>query len=92
MKAIMLLGGITVAALLSAPPGPQCGVNSECIVISKPTDNATSGVRKPIVSVYRAGKKIPFKQAVSPTLGPLAVSYTLNKTDSTPEIILFAYK
>jgi hypothetical protein len=91
---------LTVPALLlvaiwpfrAAPPNPQCGVNSECVTISRPTDTASSGVRKPVASVYRAGKKIQFKPSPDMTLGPFAVAYDLNKTDSTPEVILFQYK
>lgn len=71
---------------------PQCGVKSECIVISKPTGLATSGVNKPISAVYRNGKKITFNISSDKTLGPYAVSFTLNKLDSAPEVILFAYK
>jgi hypothetical protein len=80
-----------MAVILSAPPAPQCNVNAQCVTIAKPTDNASSGVLKPVVSVYRGGKKIPFKPSPDPTLGPYAVSYSLNKLDYTPEQILFAF-
>ncbi len=79
-------------ALVSAPPNPQCGVNSACVTISAPTDIASSGVLRPVASVYWQGRKIPFKTVSPTTLGPYAVSYTLGKVDSRPEVVLFAYK